>query len=857
MKNEPKVKLAISYSHDDDTHATEFIKHLAPLKANGFVKEWIDRKILAGTDYQNVIDNNLEDADIICLLISANFLNSKPCMDEKNNALELRKRKGISVIPIILSDCGWLDDKELSSILSIPKDGKPVSNFANSDTGWHEVYTGLKKVVEQELILDKLKITKPFLEFLENAELLTKAHSQKESVFLDDIFIYPFLHKYDDLGEYEKKESAINLIDDLWHSSKILIEGTGQSGKTTLCKKLFKDLRDRRFIPIYINAKNTSSFDDKNKLLHLFEEQYEEVSFENIESLRIVPIVDDFQTTINKEKYIKQLEKYNYKILFVDDIFKMNLKDENIIKAFSQYKIKEFNPSLRYELIKKWIYLSDKVNSQEHQYNEFYQQVDQRTELVNHALGKILGHGIMPAFPFFILSVISTYETYNIPLDQEITSQGYCYQALIFISLRKQGVRNEDVDTYFNFLTEFSFYLFINNKNELSILDFQMFLKYYTEKFNITVKLETLIGKLQKCQIILLNSLGYYSYNYLYLYYYFVAKYLADHCDERKELINRIISNLHKDDNAYITIFISHHSKNSQILDEILLNALTLFDKFNPSKLVKKELGFFDDQIDIILKEVLPVHLKSPEKKRTEMLKMEDIKEENVENINAQDNDDEFDELCCNIRRSMKTVEVMGQIIKNRAGSLERNKLKMIFEEAMNVHLRVISSFLEVIQKKEGQDEIVQIINSIMSEKIEEMNKAPNQEKLDKLSRMIFWNINFSIVFNYVEKIIKSLGSDKLIDIVEEICDRINTPATVLVKHGILMWYNKNLQLDNISERIKESDFAEISKKMMRYLVVNYASMHIIDFKERQKIEAKLGIPSQRLLIQSIKKSNE
>ncbi len=122
---------------------------------------------------------------------------------------------------------------------------------------------------------------------------------------------------------------------------------------------------------------------------------------------------------------------------------------------------------------------------------------------------------------------------------------------------------------------------------------------------------------------------------------------------------------------------------------------------------------------------------------------------------------------------------------------------------------------------------------------------------------MIFWNINFSIVFNYVEKIIKSLGSDKLIDIVEEICDRINTPATVLVKHGILMWYNKNLQLDNISERIKESDFAEISKKMMRYLVVNYASMHIIDFKERQKIEAKLGIPSQRLLIQSIKKSNE
>jgi len=51
--------------------------------------------------------------------------------------------------------------------------------------------------------------------------------------------------------------------------------------------------------------------------------------------------------------------------------------------------------------------------------------------------------------------------------------------------------------------------------------------------------------------------------------------------------------NLHKDENAYIAIFISHHSKNAYILDEIILNAQCLFDKYKSATLSKEELSFF------------------------------------------------------------------------------------------------------------------------------------------------------------------------------------------------------------------------------------------------------------------------
>ena len=93
MDRKWNLKLFISYSHIDEKDIEVFIKHIAPLKTNGLIADWYDRKILAGKTFQREIDNKLEDADIICLFISFNFLSSKACMEEKYNALELMKKK--------------------------------------------------------------------------------------------------------------------------------------------------------------------------------------------------------------------------------------------------------------------------------------------------------------------------------------------------------------------------------------------------------------------------------------------------------------------------------------------------------------------------------------------------------------------------------------------------------------------------------------------------------------------------------------------------------------------------------------------------------------------------------------------
>ena len=846
MEHNKKLKLFICYSHqdnlDDNPYIEQFKSHTAPLKNNGLIEEWYDREILPGEDYQNKIDNNLEDADIICLFISANFLSSKYCMDEKEKALKLRKKRGVPVIPIILSHCGWQDDEDISKLLALPTDGKPVSGFQDRNEAWHDVYIGLKKLIEKEIKIKQLEITEEFGNFLQDTEMLTKAHSQKEKIFLDDIFIYPELDKYDNLREYEKEISLEELLKNLLDYPKIVIAGEDQSSKTTLCKMIFKELRNKNFIPIYVSDRKTYfSGKIENKILHSLHEQYKGIDINETDKERIIPIIDDFHLAKNKEKHIKNLSIYPRCIVVVDDIFGLNIKDEKLIGSFAYFKIREFKPSLRYELIKKWVSLTDKEK-------DSYKNVDEKTELISSILGKTIASGIMPAYPFFILSAIVTYETFAMPLDQEITSQGYCYQAFIYFYLRKQGVKNDEIDIYINFLTELSFYFYGEKKHELSPDSFISFMNLYSDKYNLPIKQETLLKNSR--QIVSVDSLNNYSFRYPYLYYFFVAKYLAEHIEdsEIKEEIKKIMNNLHVNENAYIAIFIAHHSRNTKILEEIKNNALCLFDKYKTVTLTKDEVKFFDKQADIIVKAVLPPANTMPDKERVNRLKNQNKLEQFQKDAEQEEDINKKDFLEIELRRAIKTVEVMGCIIKNRAGSLEKTKIEEIFKEAMYVYLRVLSSFFEVIKSEDEQKDIIDFISERLRKIIEEKEKKPSDKKLKRISRIIFWNLNFFVVYGIFDKIIHSLGSDKLTEIVKKVCDKMDTPASFLVKHGILMWYKKNLQINEFAKRINEKDFSEIAKRVIKLMVVNHCSLHSIDYKDRQRIKNILGISEKNLL---------
>lgn len=73
---EDAVKVFISYSHRDEALRHQLDKHLAPLKRQNVIAVWHDHQIRPGDEWENQIDDNLNKADIILLLISPDFVAS-------------------------------------------------------------------------------------------------------------------------------------------------------------------------------------------------------------------------------------------------------------------------------------------------------------------------------------------------------------------------------------------------------------------------------------------------------------------------------------------------------------------------------------------------------------------------------------------------------------------------------------------------------------------------------------------------------------------------------------------------------------------------------------------------------------
>jgi internalin A len=142
------VRVAFSYSHKDEELRDQLETHLKLLQRQGVISTWHDRKILGGQNWAGVIDDNFKRAELILLLVSADFLASDYCYEtEMKMALEREAKGEARVVPVILRACDW-KGALFGKLQGFPKDMKPVTSWPNRDEAWTDVAAGIRKVAE-------------------------------------------------------------------------------------------------------------------------------------------------------------------------------------------------------------------------------------------------------------------------------------------------------------------------------------------------------------------------------------------------------------------------------------------------------------------------------------------------------------------------------------------------------------------------------------------------------------------------------------------------------------------------------------------------------------------------------------
>ncbi|MEM9008257.1 MAG: SUMF1/EgtB/PvdO family nonheme iron enzyme, partial [Cyanobacteria bacterium P01_F01_bin.86] len=143
------IEVFISYSHKDEALRQELDSHLKILERTGHITAWHDRKIEPGAEWDREISTYLERADLILLLVSANFLASDFCWNiEIDRAIKRHEAGEAIVVPIILRPVDW-KEAPFSKLQAMPKNAKPVVTWAPQDQAFADIAKGLRQLAQQ------------------------------------------------------------------------------------------------------------------------------------------------------------------------------------------------------------------------------------------------------------------------------------------------------------------------------------------------------------------------------------------------------------------------------------------------------------------------------------------------------------------------------------------------------------------------------------------------------------------------------------------------------------------------------------------------------------------------------------
>lgn len=146
------IKIFFSYAISSATDRRLCKKlqiHLSTLRRLHLIDEWYDSAISAGSTINQAVESHLREAQIIVLLISAEFVNSDRCYElEMQRALEFSAAGTARLIPVLLSPTDW-EVLPLKRFRALPANGTAVSLWRNREDALLEVARGIRKVVEE------------------------------------------------------------------------------------------------------------------------------------------------------------------------------------------------------------------------------------------------------------------------------------------------------------------------------------------------------------------------------------------------------------------------------------------------------------------------------------------------------------------------------------------------------------------------------------------------------------------------------------------------------------------------------------------------------------------------------------
>lgn len=159
------VFISCSDNAEDRRLLDRLLKHLAPLQRadDPVIKTWDDTHVEPGKPWDDEIKQNLRQADIVLLLISADFNDTRHIQEvELKTAIERSKAGDCRTVPVYLRPCDFkgMPYEPLEMLPKLPggRDPHAVTEWPNQDAAFTAIANRLRELAE---VIRKQKATAP------------------------------------------------------------------------------------------------------------------------------------------------------------------------------------------------------------------------------------------------------------------------------------------------------------------------------------------------------------------------------------------------------------------------------------------------------------------------------------------------------------------------------------------------------------------------------------------------------------------------------------------------------------------------------------------------------------------------
>ena len=260
----------------------------------------------------------------------------------------------------------------------------------------------------------------------------------------------------------------------------------------------------------------------------------------------------------------------------------------------------------------------------------------------------------------------------------------------------------------------------------------------YCKRYDMVRDFSKMTADLRKAEM-LIESNGVHRFKYPYISYYSVAKYLQENAGTLRAELDRIADHIHSEINANILIFYVYLTKDAELIKRLIESAKQIYDEHAPCNLeshvsfVNKMLTQPPSELQLPSTDVRDNRDRYNREQDAAAAELQDKAKERAEEPTQDYKYSRQLQDAIKLNIAFKTLQILGQVLRNFPGSLEGPLKLDITRECYLLGLRSIRALLNLAEVN------IEELRQYIADLIAERTGLGDQELATKTQSAIIW----------------------------------------------------------------------------------------------------------------------